>query len=134
MKKTHNGSCHCGAVTFEAEIDLAESTGCCNCSICLKTRNWNAIVKPDAFTLNSGEKNLGEYRFNTMSGAYKFCKTCGVHCFGSGYVEEIGGDFVSVRINCLDDVSDEELAAAPVRYADGRCDNWLNPPTITSHL
>ena len=125
---------HEGAVTFEADIDLAQGTNKCNCSICMKTRNWNAIVKPAAFRLLAGEADLSDYQFGAKVGHHYFCSHCGVRSFGKGYVEQIGGHYVAVQLGSLDNVSPDELAAAPVRYADGRNNDWGVVPPHTAHL
>lgn len=133
MKKTYTGSCHCGAVRFEADIDLADETSRCNCSICTKSRFWKAIVMPAAFRLVRGEEALAEYRFGSRSIRHRFCRRCGVKPFGQGRLEEVG-EFYAVNLACLDDAWDEELAKAPVSYQNGRYDDWGSPPAEARYL
>lgn len=134
MLKTYMGSCHCGAVRFEADIDLSLGTNKCNCSICIKTRNWNAIIQPKAFRLLSGEPDLSDYQFNQKVGHHFFCRHCGVRSFARGYVKEIGGDYVAIQLAALDNVDPAELIETSVRFADGRNNDWGSVPTETRHL
>jgi hypothetical protein len=54
--------------------------------------------------------------------------------FGRGYVEQIGGDFVSINLGALDNASDEELATVPVQFMNGRDNDWFNAPPVSRHL
>ncbi len=133
MLRTYHGSCHCGAVTFEADIDLTKSTYRCNCSICRRTRFWPAVVKPDRFRLLTGEADLTQYLFITRKNQHYFCKHCGVRAFGVGTETPIGKMY-GVNMGCLDEISDEELSMVPITYVDGRNDRWQTSPEFFSHM
>ena len=51
-----------------------------------------------------------------------------------GSADYMGGDFVGVFVNKVDDVDPLELATAPVRFADGLNNNWQNAPAEVRHL
>ncbi len=133
MIKTYQGSCHCGAVTFEAELDLAESTYRCNCSICRRTRFWPTVAREEGFRLLSGESELTQYLFNSMKNQHYFCKHCGVRPFGIGTETPIGKMY-GVNLGCLTGVTEEELAGLKITYVDGMHDQWQNAPKFFSHL
>jgi hypothetical protein len=117
---SHRGSCHCGAVRFQVAVDASKGSRC-NCSICTKVAQTGGIVKPAAFALLSGEDSLGTYEWGHKISKRYFCRSCGIHCFARGHLAELGGDYVSVNLNCLDDA---ELANTQVTYWDGRHNNW----------
>lgn len=133
MLRTYRGSCHCGAVRFEAQLDLSQPTYRCNCSICRRTRFWPAVATSEGFRLVSGESELTEYRFNTRKNQHFFCRHCGVRAFGVGNDTPIGRMY-GVNIGCLEDVSEEELSGLRITYIDGRNDRWPHAPQFTSHL
>lgn len=119
MKKTYQGSCRCGNVRFEADIDLSANTRQCHCWICSRTKAWETLVEPEDFRLLAGEAELMEPPFGTPAGRYRACKTCGVASFGRGYressressravtAESTGGEYVFIAAACLHHVDDE---------------------------
>ena len=119
------GGCHCGAVRFEVALEPGFKGTRCNCSICTKLAMTGAIVKPHAFRLLSGADERGSYSWGAKISTRYFCKHCGTYCYGEGHLEQVGGDFVSVNLNCLDDLDVNELE---IIYWDGRHNNWMAGP------
>ncbi len=126
--RTHNGSCHCGAIRFEVDLAIAEGASRCNCTICTKVSQVGKIVAPSALRLLSGKENVSIYTWGSEMSKRTFCKTCGVHCFGHGHLAQLGGDFASVNMNCLDDV---DVSTLSLVHWDGRHDNWQAGPRTT---
>jgi hypothetical protein len=130
--KIYSGGCHCGAVRFEAEMDLSEGTMRCNCSFCSKARSWFTFVAPDRFRLIEGANAQTEYHWTPAGrpGAnlhFHFCKTCGVRTPGLGEHGPTGGAFYFIPIAALDDPNSDELAAG-IKYVDGREDRYDRRP------
>lgn len=132
MRKRMTASCHCGAVRVEADVDLSAGTFKCNCSICSKTRMWGVDADPATFRVAAGEADLVDY--HPFRVHHMFCRHCGVRLFGWGDEPELGGRFYVLRVSSLEGVTDEELVNAPVRYFNGRDDDYRNPPAVTRHL
>jgi len=110
-----SGSCHCGAVRFEAELPAPPVPALdCNCSICRATGFLHIVVPHEEFELLTGRDVLVSYRFGTGAAEHLFCGRCGVKSF---YQPRSHPDAWSVNANCLDE--SVELA---IETFDGR--NW----------
>lgn len=133
MLKTYKGSCHCGAVTFAADLDLAEPTYRCNCSICRRTRFWPAVAREGGFRLLGGEAELTKYLFNSRKNEHYFCRHCGVRAFGIGTETPIGRMY-GVNLGCLEGISEEALSQLNIVHVDGLHDRWQHAPVFFSHL
>jgi hypothetical protein len=140
MKKIHQGSCHCGAVRFECELDLAAGTTRCNCGFCAKARFWFAFAKAVEFRLLQGEEALADYQHTPEGMAapflhFNFCRHCGFRPFTrGGALPQFDGPFYAVNIACLEGLSDAELAELPIHFADGRHGDWATQPAEIRHL
>lgn len=132
MEKKYVGSCHCGAVRFEADIDLSAGTFKCNCEMCTKTRLCGAQVKPGTFRFLAGEADLIDYQPDNIHQV--FCRHCGVRPFAWGDDAKLSGKFYVARVYCLEGVDIDELVNAPITYYDGHNDNYESPPAETKHL
>lgn len=107
-----DGSCHCGDVRFEAEID-PKRVGICHCTDCQvfsgSAFRLSVMVAGADFQLRKGQP--ATYEKTAESGAQRqliFCSRCGTHLYGAtpGAEREI----YSVRVGVL-----EQRAQLPPR-------------------
>lgn len=92
-------------------------------------------IKPEQFRWLSGEAEAGRYGFHPDSqNHHVFCRNCGVRIGTTGNVPEIGGAYWSVALATLDDLPLESLISAPIRFMNGRDNDWFHEPPETRHL
>jgi len=130
--ETYTGSCHCGAIRFEADIDLAEGSNRCNCSYCAKARAWFAFAKGAKRFRLLQDSGVSEYRWTPPGHSephltFTFCRHCGVRTFARGELESLGGTFHAIHVPTLD-LSPEQLASIPIRYVNGRDGRYDQAP------
>ncbi|WP_054310101.1 GFA family protein [Mesorhizobium sp. 1M-11] len=114
MKKYH-GSCHCGAVKYEATVDL-DHTVSCNCSRCGRLGSILTFAPAENFTLFSGEDVLTDYLFNKHVIHHLFCRVCGIESFARGTKPD-GTASIAINARCLEGVEPDALT--PQKF-DGR--------------
>jgi hypothetical protein len=137
--QTYSGSCHCGSVRYQADIDFDAGTNRCNCSNCFKVRAWFAFARgPERFRVTSGQDSITEYRWTPPHMpaphlTFRFCKHCGIRTFAGGNLEQLGGVFHAVAVTTLD-VDPDVLAAAPLNYVDGKHNRFDRAPDDTRLL
>jgi hypothetical protein len=108
------GSCQCGDVAFEVDLDISSPVAC-NCSRCRRLGSVLAFAPRTSFTLLRGEDALTEYLFNRNAIHHLFCKSCGIESFAYGAMPD-GTPMVAINVNCLDGV---DARALPARHFDG---------------
>jgi len=96
--KTYQGKCHCGAVRFEVDTDLASSFRC-NCTFCVRRGATMQKVPEAQFHLLSGESDLSKYGGRDFSKHF-FCSKCGINCFTR--LDWNNQKSVAVNVGCLE--------------------------------
>ena len=110
----HTGGCQCGAVRYEADVDISQPITC-NCSRCRRLGSRLAFTPRDKFTLLQGKDALTEFRFNSGQIAHLFCATCGIESFALGETPD-GTQMAAINVNCLDGVDPHALLT---KHVDG---------------
>jgi hypothetical protein len=131
--RTYRGSCHCGAVAFECDLDLAAGTQRCNCSSCAKQRLWKAMVGEGAFRLLQGDDALTDYRFGSERIRHRFCSICGIKPYGIADIPDFGRLY-AVNVACLDGLSDVQRMRIPIRLENGRDGDYDHAPAEGGYL
>lgn len=112
MKKTYRGSCHCGKIHFEADMDL-DHVRVCDCSVCRRRGALIHRVEGSSFRLLTPLEDLTVYQWNTQTAKDYFCPTCGILPFRR---PRTGPRYWGINVRCLEGV---DLRSIPVEHVHG---------------
>lgn len=113
--QTRRGSCHCGAVRFEVDLDDGfQDLRRCNCSLCSRKGALMASVPRDRLRVTAGAGKLSLYQWNTMTAKHWFCSVCGIYTHHNRRSNPAEFGF---NVACLEGV--DVSALGPVAMGDG---------------
>ena len=106
---TLHGSCRCGTVTFEADVDLSRGPSKSTSRGCW----WSVVVKPEHFRPLAGDSLRDPVR--------SCCSRCGVIPYRKIEAAEWNdGAYYAVNVAALEDLDPCSLIAVTVRICEGR--------------
>lgn len=113
--ETKKGSCHCGAVEFE--VDLENGFGelrRCNCSLCRRKGAIIASVPLNRLRVTKGADMLTLYQWNTMTAKHYFCRVCGIY---THHQRRSNPNLFGFNLACIEDV--DPFSLGDVEVSDG---------------
>lgn len=123
-----DGKCHCGGITYEAEVDPATAR-VCHCTDCqvLSGTAFRTVVaaREEDFTLLSGSPKT--YIKTAESGAQRaqvFCPDCGTPLYATSVGD--GAKVLGLRMGCI---QQREQLPPKKQYWTNSAANWLEGST-----
>ncbi|MBT7952316.1 MAG: GFA family protein [Gammaproteobacteria bacterium] len=110
--QTYKGSCHCGKISFEVDMEL-DHVRVCDCSICKKRGALNHRVEESQLRINVPLDELGLYEWRTKVAKDYFCPVCGILPFRR---PSDAPEIWTVNVRCLEGV---ELDSIPIKKVFG---------------
>lgn len=123
MSETKTGSCHCGAVVFEVDLENGlEQVRRCNCSLCRRKGAIMAGVPLDRLRVVKGAETLRLYTWNSHEAKHWFCGTCGIY---THHQRRSNPNEYGFNIACVEGVDPFGLEDVPV--GDGASQKLVRP-------
>jgi hypothetical protein len=113
--ETRVGTCHCGAVRFEVDLeDGLSNLRRCNCSLCRRKGAIMAGVPLARLRVTAGANKLTLYQWNTRTARHYFCSVCGIY---THHQRRSNPNEYGFNVACLDGV--DPFALGPIGLGDG---------------
>ncbi|MBX2869588.1 MAG: GFA family protein [Acidiferrobacterales bacterium] len=117
MAETKKGSCHCGAVEFQVQLENGfEQLRRCNCSLCSRKGAIMAGVPISALAVTKGEQHLSLYQWNMKIAKHYFCKHCGIY---THHQRRSNPNEFGFNVACIEGVKVEDFVDVEM-MGDGR--------------
>lgn len=109
---TYRGSCHCGKVRFEVDLEL-DHVRVCDCTLCSRRGALNHRVEESQLRLLTPLEDLTLYQWHTRTAKDYFCPVCGILPFRR---PRTAPELWTINVRCLEGV---DVSAIPIRRLQG---------------